>query len=137
MSSNENNNKTPGFRNYDKWHKGFSKYREYVSDSYKYIRLGEEGSKYHFDNETPEETRKNIAPFLAALIAGAVAIQYVGEKDFYYNNQDMEILIRYKKEYNGLKKEKITFSLMKDVILLLEKEEQQLIRIANAYDENK
>ncbi|MCE5213410.1 MAG: hypothetical protein LLF83_01645 [Methanobacterium sp.] len=130
-----NKDKIPGFRNYNKWDKGFRKYREYVSDSYKYIRLGEEGSKYHFDNETPEETRENIAPFLAALIAGAVAIQYVEEKDFYYNNEDMEIIIKFKKTYSGMKKDEITFSLMKDVILLLEKEEQQLIRIANAYDQ--
>ena len=137
MSNNKNNNETPGFRNYDKWDKGFSKYREYVSDSYKYIRLGEEGSKYHSDNETPEETRKNITPFLAALVAGAVAIQYVGEKDFYYNDLDMEILIKFKKDYQNMQKEEITFNLTKDVILLLEKEEQQLIRIANAYDENK
>ena len=132
-----NKDKIPGFRNYDKWDKGFSKYREYVSDSYKYIRLGEEGSKYHFDNETPEETRKNIAPFLAGLIAGAVAIQYVEERDFYVDNQDMEILIHFKKDYKNMPKEQITWGLMKDVILLLEKEEQQLIRIASTYDENK
>ena len=130
MSSNENNNETPGFRNYDKWDRGFSKYREYVSDSYKYIRLGEEGSKYHSDNETPEETRKNITPF----IAGAVAIQYVGEKDLYYNSDDIEILIKFKKDYKNMSKEEITWNLMKDVILLLEKEEQQLERIATSYD---
>ncbi len=63
-----------------------------------------------------------------------MALQFVGEQDFYYNNEDMEILIKFKKDYKNMPKEEITFSLMKDVILLLEKEEQQLVRIATSYD---
>lgn len=124
---------TPGFRNYDEWDKGFSKYREYISDSYKYIRLGEEGSKYHSDNETLEETRKQFTPFLAALVAGAVKLQFVGDQDFYHNGEDIEILIRFKKDYTEIKKDEIAFNLMKDVILILEQQGHQFERIATSY----
>jgi len=124
--------KIPGYRNYDKWNEGFDKYREYLLDGFKYIRLGEEHSKYHSDDETIEEAREKMAPFLAALLKGAAALQYVGETDFYYNNQDMEILIKFKKDYKDTSIDKLTSTMFKDLILLLEQEEKQLKRIATA-----
>lgn len=125
-----NKDKIPGYRNYDKWDEGFGKFCEYLLDSLKYIRLGEDSSKYHSDNETIEEAREKMAPFLAALLKGAAALQYVGETDFYYNNQDMEILIRFK----DTSVNKQTGKLLNDIILLLEQEEKQFIRIAKNYN---
>ena len=127
-----NEDKIPGFRNYDKWEEGFDKYREYLLDGFKYIRLGEEGSKYHSDNETIEEAREKMTPFLAALVKGATALQYVGETDLYHNDQNIEIIIKFK----NTSVDKQAKTLLKDVILLLEQEEKQLKRIATAIRNN-
>ena len=121
----------PGFRNYDKFLEGYSVFSDYFTDRMKDIVGGN-----HNKNELPDETKEKFLPIAKALIKGAVALQFVGDQDFYYKEKDMEILIKFRKDYKELTKEEIAWNLMKDVILILEQEEQQLERIATSYDGN-
>ncbi len=90
-------------------------------------------NKPQMTKEERNKYRKNVAH---ALVKGAVALQFIGDRDFYCNNSDMEVMIKFKKDYQEMSKDEITFNLMKDVILLLEREEHQLKRIAATYDGN-
>ncbi|KAF5035300.1 hypothetical protein DSECCO2_587100 [anaerobic digester metagenome] len=130
---NKNNDETSGFRNYDKFLEGYHIFSDYFTDGFSHKR--ENKSEYHNEDGLTDETKAELIPIATALVKGAVALQFIGDRDFYFNNDDMEVMIKFKKDYNNMTKEEITFNLMKDVILLLEKEEQQLIRIANAYDQ--
>lgn len=124
----------PGFRNYDKFLEGYHVFSDYFTDGMRYV-AGKE-SKYHEEDESFDETEKKLIPIAKALIKGAVALQFVGDQDFYYKEKDMEILIKFRKDYKELTKEEIAWNLMKDVILILEQEEHQLERIATSYDGN-
>lgn len=119
-----------GFKNFDKWMKGYDVHYKWLDDGLKRIQ-----NNQPLHDMGSEERKKYLHNVAFSLVSGAIDLQFIGKHDFYIDNQDMEVLIRYKKTYSGMKKEEITFSLMKDVILLLEKEESQLRRIANAYDE--
>jgi len=131
MTTNEKDNEIPGFRNYDKFLEGYSVFSDYFTDRMKDIVGGT-----HNENELPDETKEKFLPIVKALIKGAVALQFVGDQDFYYNNDDMEILIKFKKDYKEMTKEEITFNLMKDVILILEQEGNQFERIVATYGGN-
>lgn len=124
----------PGFRNYDKFLEGYHVFSDYFTDGMRYV-AGKE-SKYHEEDESFDETEKKLIPIATALIKGAVALQFVGDQDFYYKEEDMEILIKFRKEYKEMTKEEIAWNLMKDVILILELEEHQLERIATSYEGN-
>jgi len=127
MTTNEKDNEIPGFRNYDKFLEGYSVFSDYFTDRMKDIVGGK-----HNENELPDETKEKFLPIVKALIKGAVALQFVGDKDLYHNGEDMEILIKFKKEYKSLTLDKIEFDLMKDVILALEQEKHQFERIATS-----
>lgn len=131
MVTSEKDNEIPGFRNYDKFLEGYSVFSDYFTDGLRYVR-GKE-SKYHEENESLDETKKKLIPIATALIKGAVALQFVGDQDFYHNGDEIEIFIKFKKDYKDMPKDEVTFSLMKDVILLLEKEQHQFERIATSY----
>lgn len=133
MSNSNIDNEIPGFKNYDKFLEGYSVFSDYFTDELKHIISKDD--KYHGKKESISEYKKEHLSVVKALIKGAVALQFIGDRDFYCNNADLEVMIKFKTDYKNISKEEITFSLMKDVILLLEKEEQQLIRIANAYDQ--
>lgn len=85
-----------------------------------------------------EERNEIINNVAFSLIKGAVALQFVGNQDFYHKSEDddLEILIRSKKDYKEIKKEEIAWNLMKDVILVLEQEKHQFERIATSYEGN-
>ena len=128
MSKNEN--KTPGFRNYDKWMGGYQPFLKWLINELKCIRTNK-------PTTTEEEWSKLSHTLLNSILKGAIALQYVGDQDFYHNDEDIEILIRFKKDYTEMTKDEIVFNLMKDVILVLEQEEHQLLRIANSYDKRR
>lgn len=128
MSTSEN--ETPGFRNYDKWMEGYDVLHNWLQDSLERIQNNKPNN---MSKEERNEIIKNVA---FSLVSGATDLQFIGKRDFHIDNQDMEILIRCKKEYPGMKKEEITFSLMKDVLLVLEQERHQFERIATTYEGN-
>lgn len=126
MSENE----IPGFRNYDKWMEGYDVLHNWLQDGLERIR---NNKSQHMSKKERNENIKNVA---FSLVSGAIDLQFIGKRDFHIDNQDMEILIRCKKEYPGMKKEEVTFSLMKDVLLVLEQEKHQFERIATSYEGN-
>jgi len=130
MSKNEN--KTPGFRNYDKWMEGYDVLHNWLQDSLERIQ---NNNPHNMSKEERNEIINNVA---FSLIKGAVALQFVGNQDFYHKSEDddLEILIRFKKDYKEIKKDKIAFNLMKDVILVLEQDKHQFERIATSYEGN-
>lgn len=123
---------TPGFRNYDKWMEGYDVLHNWLQDSLERIQ----NNKPH--NMSKKERNEIINNVAFSLVKGAVALQFVGDQDFYHQSEDedMEILIRFKKNYTPMKKDEITFNLMKDIILALERERHQFERIAATYDGN-
>lgn len=121
----KNENKTPGFKNYDKWKEGYQPFLKWLINELKCIRTNK-------PTTTEEEWSKLSHTLLNSILKGAIALQYVGDKDLYHNGEDMEILIKFKKEYKSLTLDKIEFDLMKDVILALEQEKHQFERIATS-----
>jgi len=113
------------YMNYDEWIEGYQPFLKWIINELRCIRTNEP--------TTTEEEWSELSPKLFnSLLKGAASLQYVGDQDFYYNGEDMEILIKYRKDYKDMPKEEITWSLMKDVILLLENEEHQLEKIATS-----
>ncbi|KAF5047706.1 hypothetical protein DSECCO2_457700 [anaerobic digester metagenome] len=126
-----NKNEIPGFRNYDKWMEGYDVLHNWLQDSLERIQ----NNKPH--NMSKEERNEIINNVAFSLVKGAVALQFVGDQDFYLQSEDeddIEILIKFKKSYNSMKKDEIVFNLMKDIILALEREKHQFERIAATYD---
>lgn len=121
-----NKDETPGFRNYDKWIEGYHPLLKWIINELKCIRTNKP--------TTTAEKWSEISPRLInSLLRGASALQYVGERDFYYKDNKLEILIRYKKDYTDIPIENRPWELLQEVINLLELEEEQLIRIATSY----
>jgi hypothetical protein len=128
MSENE----TPGFRNYDKWMESYDVLHNWLQDSLERIQNNQ---PHNMSKEERNEIINNVA---FSLIKGAVALQFVGDQDFYLQSEDkdLEILIRFKKNYTPMKKDALAFNLMKDIILVLEQEKHQFERIAATYNGN-
>lgn len=121
-----NKDEAPGFRNYDKWIEGYHPLLKWILNELKCIRTNKP--------TTTEEKWSEISPRLInSLLKGASTLQYVGERDFYYKDNKLEILIRYKKDYKDIPIENRPWELLREVINLLELEEEQLIRIAASY----
>ena len=127
MSKKEN--ETPGFRNYDKWMEGYQPFLKWLINELKWIRTNN-------PTTTDEEWSKLSHTLLNSILKGATELQYVGDQDFYHNDEDLEILIKFKKEYKSSTRDNVEFDLMKDVILLLEQEGHQFERIAATYEGN-
>lgn len=125
---NKHENETPGFRNYDKWMEGYDVLHNWLQDSLERIQ---NNNPHNMSKEERNEIINNVA---FSLVKGAVALQFVGNQDFYHKSEDedLEILIRFKKDYKEMTKE----DLLKDVILILEQEGNQFERIAAAYEGN-
>lgn len=127
MTNSEAENETPGFRNYDKWIEGYHPLLKWIINELKCIRTNE-------PTTTKEEWSEVSSKLTNSLLKGAAALQYVHQDDFYHNDEDIEILIRFKNYKNDMKKQEITWDLMKDVILILEQERHQFERIATSYE---
>lgn len=125
----KNENKTPGFRNYDKWMEGYDVLHNWLQDSLERIQ----NNKPH--NMSKKERNEIINNVAFSLVKGAVTLQFLGDQDFYYRGEKMELMIKFKRNYE-MNKEEIAFNLMKDVILILEQERHQFERIATSYDGN-
>ena len=134
MSNNKKTDETLGFRNYDKFLEGYHIFSDYFTDGFSHKR--ENKSEYPKGNDLTDETKEELIPIATALVKGAVALQFIGDRDFYCNNCDMEVMIKFKKDYQEMSKEEIVFNLMKDVILALEREGDQFERIAATYEGN-
>ena len=55
-------------------------------------------------------------------------------KTFYHKDKDLEIKIKFKKDYSNLTPEDRIFYFIEDVLLSLELEEDQLNQVARSYD---
>ena len=117
---------TQGFQNYDKWIEGYHPFLKWLINELKCIRTNK-------PTTTEEEWSELSHTLLNSTLKGAAALQYVGQRDFYYDDQDIEILIRFKREYKEMSIEEVACHLMKDVILRLEKERHLFERIATKY----
>lgn len=131
----KNENKIPGFRNYNDWKVGYDMFLEFFRDGIRYIKYGEEACKYHSDNETIEEMQDKLSKLVDKLVEGATSLQYIKKSDFYYQDEDIEILIRFKnQDYKDVLLNKRPNKLLQDVIKLLNTEKKQFMRIVKAYD---
>lgn len=132
-----NNNKIeesnfPGFRNYEEFLQGYRVFSDFFRDGLK--TAGDNNCIANEKSQSDEEMEKELIPIAKALIKGASALQFVGKKDFYFKNENLEVLIRYKKDYSVFKKNDRPYNMIKDIILLLEQENNQTSRISLAYD---
>ncbi|ADZ10376.1 hypothetical protein Metbo_2161 [Methanobacterium lacus] len=125
-----NKDTIPGYRNSKDWNKGFKLFMDYFRDSLKFIRCGGDGSKYHSDGETLEEMNQNFSKVVDKLVNGAMALQYISDKDFYYKNEDVEIIIKMSDQSNDINLSK----LLEKVFNILKSEEKQFVRIVNALE---
>lgn len=122
---NENNNRR--LNNYDKWIEGYHPFKNWIINELECIRTGKP--------TTSEEEWPEIAHELyTSLIKGAAALQCLGDRDFYYHDEDMEILIRFKRDFSDMPIESRPWILRQDVLNLLDKEKQQLFNIAKSQE---
>lgn len=129
---NRDTNKIPSYKNYNDWNKGFDLFMDYFRDSLKFIRCGGEGSKYHSNGETVKEMDYNFSKVVTKLVEGAIVLQYIQNNDFYYKEEDMEIVIKFRNHGNeilDIKPDK----LLEKVINILKSEKCQFERITNAF----
>jgi len=130
---NKDENRIPGFRNYTDWKIGFDIFIEFFRDGLKYIKYGEEGCKYHSDDESIEEMQHKLSKLVDKLLEGAASLQYIKKSDFYYHDDDIEIIIRFKnQDYKDDILDKRPKKLLQNIINILKTEEKQFIRIATA-----
>lgn len=112
-----------GLRNYDKWIEGYHPFKNWIINELECIRTGKP--------TTSEEEWPAIAHKLyTSLLKGAAALQCVRDKDFYYEDNDIEILIRFKTDCKDISIKKRVSKLHQEVIQVLEREQQQLLVIA-------
>lgn len=110
-------------RNYDKWIEGYHPFKNWIINELECIRTGKP--------TTSEEEWPAIAHKLyTSLLKGAAALQCVGDREFYYKDNEIEILIRFKTDLENTSIKKRVYKLHQKVINVLEREQPQLEVIA-------
>ena len=128
MTSRKNENDLL-FVNMKEWKNHYSAFSDYFTGELERIIDGKPKTR----NE--KATHDKLFELAIGLIKGACRLQYVGDRGFYHENDELEVLIHFKKDYNLIPLKSRVDSLIDDILILLESEQIRLEEIASYFDE--